>query len=285
VHHGTGPGPLVATPLVAAALGYLVAVHRVRRRDGRWPARRTASWCAGLIVAAAAVYFPARGMTPPLPTGPAASADMAGQMRALGPDFVGHMTGHLLLGMAAPLLLVLAAPVTLALRALPVARARNLSRLLKARPVRILTHPVTAGVLDAGGLWVLYTTGLYRQTTEYTGLHVLVHAHVLAAGYLFTAAIAGVDPAAHRPGFRTRAVVLVAFVAAHDILAKFIYAHPPAGVPETQAQTAAQLMYYGGDLLDLALITVLCGQWYAARNPARPSRSPGRRAWRLPADI
>ena len=69
--------------------------------------------------------------------------------------FTPHMAAHLLLGMAAPLLLVLAAPVTLALRALPVARARTLSRLLRTPPVRAVTRPVVAGTLNAGGLWVL----------------------------------------------------------------------------------------------------------------------------------
>jgi putative membrane protein len=43
-------------------------------------------------------------------------------------------------------------------------------------------------------------------------------------------------------------------------------------------------MYHGGDLLDLLLITIFCGQWYVATGPqrrVRPTRS--RRAWRLPA--
>jgi putative membrane protein len=162
--------------------------------------------------------------------------------------------------------------------------------------VRVLTHPVTAAVLNAGGLWVLYTTRLYQQMNEHSWLHVLVHAHILAAGFLFTAAIIGVDPAPHRPGARTRAVVLVAFLAAHDILAKHLYAYPPMGVSAAQAHTGAQLMYYGGDLLDLALITIFCWQWYSTNRPdrsihanrettARRHTQLRQRAWRLPADI
>jgi putative membrane protein len=257
---GIGPlWPVYAAPLVIAALGYFGAARLTRRRGHRWPARRTVSWCSGLVAAAIAVTGAGHG------------------------DFTNHMTGHLLLGMAAPMLLVLAAPVTLALRALPVAGARRLSRFLRSRPLRVLTHPVTAAVLDAGGLWALYTTGIYSRMGEHPGLHVLVAVHTLAAGYLFTAAVIGVDPAPHRPGPRVRALVLIAFLAAHDILAKYLYAHPPIGVAAAPAQSGAQLMYYGGDLLDLLLITILCRQWYTAVAPRSPQVP--RRAWRLPADI
>ena len=140
-------------PASVSAVGYLAAAAAVNRRDGRWPAWRTASWFAGLACASAAVAGPL--------------ADAAHH------DFTAHMAGHLLLGMAAPLLLVLAAPVTLALRALPTRPARALSRLLKSRPARLLTHPVTAATLNAGGLWALYATSLYQETAHHTWPHLL----------------------------------------------------------------------------------------------------------------
>jgi putative membrane protein len=248
---------LIAVPLLAAAVLYLAGVSR----DPGWPRWRTGAWLAGLVT----VAVPA------------------------GPDFRAHMVTHLLLGMAAPLLLAVAAPVTLALRALPVARARRLSRMLRARPVEVLTHPVTAAVLDAGGLWALYTTGLYAQMHRHVWLSVLVHVHLLAAGYLFAAAITAVDPAPHRPGRPLRAVVLLAFLAAHDILAKHLYAHPPAGVPAGAARSAAELMYYGGAAVDLPLIVLFCARWYAATDPHRRTRrratTPPARPWRLPAEM
>ncbi len=74
-----------------------------------------------------------------------------------------HVAGHLLLGMVAPLLLVTAAPVTLALRALPRERARTLGRLLRSRPLAVLTHPAVAALLDVGGLWLLYRTDAARR--------------------------------------------------------------------------------------------------------------------------
>jgi putative membrane protein len=254
-------------PLAVAAIGYLVAVIVVGRRGGRWPASRTVCWCAGLACAAVALLGP-------LPH--------AGQR-----SFVAHMSGHLLLGMAAPVLLVMAAPVTLGLRTLPVARARTLSRALNAAPVRFLTHPVTAGVIDAGGLWLLYATGLYGQMSRHGWLHLLISLHIMAAGYLFTAAVVGVDPAPHRPGRWTRAAVLIAVVAAHGILAKYLYAHPPAGVAPAAARSGAELMYYGGDLVELTVVIVFCRQWYLAVAPDRPARPENRprRAWRVPADF
>ncbi|WP_433221712.1 cytochrome c oxidase assembly protein [Dactylosporangium sp. CS-047395] len=243
----------VAVPF-GAAVGYVAAVDRVRRRGGDWPGWRIGVWFAGLFTAATAILGPA----------------VAGRH-----DFTAHMAGHLLLGMAAPLLLVPAAPVILTLRALPVPLARRVARLLSTRPARVLTHPVTAAALNVGGLWLLYGTGLYQQMGTRPWLHLAVHAHIAAAGYLLTAAVVGVDPAPHRPNRRVRAVVIVAFLAAHDILAKHLYAHPPAGVPGGRARTGAQLMYYGGDMLDLALITVFCWQWYRAAAPrTRPPPLP-----------
>ncbi|MBL7260471.1 cytochrome c oxidase assembly protein [Actinoplanes sp. LDG1-01] len=226
--------------MIAAALVYAVAVFRLRRRGVDWRPGRALAWYVGVAAAVGAV---------------------AGHEHT----FREHMAGHLVLGMGAPILLVLGRPVTLALRVLPVRPARRLARVLRSRPIAVLTHPVTAGVLDAGGMWLLYTTGLHSAGP-------LVQLHLLLAGYLFTAAIIGRDPAPHRPGPAVRAAALIAFVAVHGILAKHLYAHPPPGVPALESEPAAQLMYYGGDLLHLVVIVLLCRELFPS--PAR--------AWRLP---
>nr|WP_296072123.1 cytochrome c oxidase assembly protein [uncultured Actinoplanes sp.] len=252
---------LIVSLLLAAGLGYATALLAVRRQARDWPLRRTVFWFAGLAAAAVAVTGPPPG---------AAGHPMGGHH-----DLTAHMLTHLLLGMAAPLLLVVAAPLTLALRALPTPYARRLSGLLGSAPVRAVTHPVTALILNAGGMWLLYTTGLYQVPGH--------QLHLLGAGYLFTAAVVGVDPASHRPGRRTRAVVLLVYLAAHSILAKYLYGHPPAGVRPADGRSAAELMYYGGDLIDIALIAEFCRQWYAAGRPGHRRRE--HRAWRLPDDI
>ncbi|MFW2513687.1 cytochrome c oxidase assembly protein [Demequina sp. SO4-13] len=242
---------VVLLVLAAAAAGYALALWSARGRTP-WPLPRTAAWYVGLACAGVAL------------TGPLAEAAHA--------SFTAHMAGHLLLGMLAPLLLVLSAPITLGLQALPVARARSLSRLLRSPFVRVVTYPVTAAVLNAGGLWLLYTTDLYTLMHSSVLIHALVHAHVFLAGYVFTASIVGVDPDPHRAPIRVRAVVLVAFIAAHSILAKWLYANPPAGVETADGQLGSQLMYYGGDAVDVTLIVLLLAGWYRATRPREPVR-------------
>jgi putative membrane protein len=229
--------------LGALATGYLAGVHASRRP---WPLWRTACWYTGVACALIGTRTPH--------------------------DLTGHMIGHLLTGMAAPLLLVLARPVTLALGSLPVTWARRLSHLLRSWPARILTHPVTAAVLSAGGLWLVFLTGLHHTHPAW------VNAHFLLAGYLFTAAIAGADPVPHRPAWATRAAALIAAMAAHGILAKYLYGHLPG------AEQGAQLMYYAGDALHVVLIVLLCTGAAGLPSPDRrggpDGPGPGRRASR-----
>jgi putative membrane protein len=249
---------LVVLILIAAALGYAVALWAARDRS-RGPAHRTVFWYAGLGCVGA-------GLIGPIAT-------------AAHTSFTAHMAGHLLLGMIAPLLLVLAAPVTLVLRALPVTAARSLTGALRNPIVRVVTHPVTAAVLNAGGLWVLYTTELYQLMHTSVVVHGLVHTHIFLAGYVFTASLIGVDPDPHRASFSVRSVVLIVFIAAHSILAKWLYAHPAAGIEAVDGQIGAQLMYYGGDVVDVTLIVLLFIGWYTTSRPrAEPvvARGPGR---------
>ena len=245
-----------ATVLVLAAVLYAAGLVRVRAA-AHWPAWRSALWFTGLALLGAGLV------------GPLARAALTG--------FTEHMVVHLLVGMIGPLLLVLSAPVTLALRALPTSAARVLTRVLRSAPVRVVSHPVTAAVLNAGGLWLLYTTPLYQLMHGSTLIHALVHAHVILAGLAFTAAIAGPDPNPHRAGLRLRAAVMVLFIAAHSVLGKWLYAHPPAGVDPADARAGAQLMYYGGDIVDVALLVLLFAGWYAGGGRTallRPNAAP-----------
>ena len=239
-------GYLAALVLGLGAVVYAAGWWASRHR-GRWPIHRTVLWYTGLFCAGAGLV------------GPIAEAART--------SFSAHMVGHLLLGMVAPLCLVLSAPVTLALRALPVVHARALSRVLRTVLVRGLTHPMVAVVLNVGGLWALYTTDLYGMMHTSVWLYALVHAHVFLAGYLFTAAMVGIDPNPHRSSFALRTAALIGFLTAHSILAKWLYGHPPAGVDFADARIGTQIMYYGGDAVDVTLIVVFCAQWYTATRP------------------
>jgi putative membrane protein len=229
----------VTLALIGAAL-YVAAAVRLRRRGDAWPGWRSLSFVTGCAAIAA-----------PPPGGP----------------FTAHMVQHLAMGMFAPLLLVSARPVTLLLRALPAGRLRrSLVAVARSRPAAVLVFPPVAAVLDVGGLWVLYRTGLFAATHDEPWLHALVHLHVFAAGVLFSAAVCQVDPLRHRSSFLLRASTLVTAAAAHAVLAKSLWAVPPPGTAFSPADlhTGAEVMYYGGDLAEIGLAVVIAMGWYAA---------------------
>jgi putative membrane protein len=255
---------ILAVPFVAAVIAYVAAASSDRRRGRKWPSYRTAFWVAGVTVAAMGFV------------GPLASAAHDG--------FTAHMGAHLLVGMVAPLLLALAAPMTLALRTMSVVPAKRVTRLLRGPLGRVLANPVFAALLNIGSMWVLYRTPLYELMQQVVLVHLLVTLHFLFAGYLYIVAIVPVDPSPHKAGFVCRAGVLVVSLAAHGVLAKLLYAEPPSGVSTADAHAGAQLMFYGGDAVDLVLMVLLCAEWYRVSGRRRqtttallpPGRAKGR---------
>jgi putative membrane protein len=235
--------------LLAAAGAYVAATWRCR---APWPVARTACWLAGAVAAGAGLV-------------------LAGAHA----DWPTHMAGHLLLGMVAPLLLVLAAPVTLALRALPVPAARRLARVLRTPPLRWVTDPLVAVPLHAAGLWVLYATDLHAGLAHRPGPALLVSLHVLLSGYLATAAVLAVDPTPHPRSVTVRAAALAAGTAAHEVLARWLYASPPEGV--LSAAEGARLMDTGGTAVSLLTAALLWRRWYVSRAATRPAAAPAAR--------
>jgi putative membrane protein len=238
-----GPAEWAAAADASAAVAlYVAAALRLRRRGDAWP------WWRDLSFATGGAGIAAAALAPP-------------------PGFTGHMLQHLIIGMLAPLLLVLARPVTLALRALPPGRTRRgLLTVARSAPVSLLLYPPVAATLDVGGLWALYRTRLFAATHDHPWAHALVHLHVLFAGLLFSAAICQLEPLRHRYPVTFRAATLVAAGAAHAVLAKSLWVTPPPGTAFSPADvhTGAELMYYGGDLAEIALAVVVAAQWYAA---------------------
>ncbi|WP_213513141.1 cytochrome c oxidase assembly protein [Paenibacillus montaniterrae] len=232
-----------------ALVMYILAVVLSNMRHKRWPIYRSVCWACGILLAALSVAGPL--------------ADHAHL------NFTAHMLCHLFLGMLSPLLLALAAPITLFLRTLTVPSARKLSQMLKSWPSQLLTNPVVATFLNIGGLWLLYTTSLYSLMHQSSLLLLIVHLHIFLAGYLFTVSIIYVDPVSHRAPFMYRAVALIIALAGHGVLSKYIYAYPPSGVPAVQAKQGALLMYYGGDLVAVVIIFILCLHWYKATRPRK----------------
>ncbi|MCM3612145.1 cytochrome c oxidase assembly protein [Planococcus sp. MERTA32b] len=239
--------------LLIALLGispYLAAVYFSNKRYRNWPLQRVVVWSLGIISAAAALVGP-----------------LAEQAHL---DFRMHMAVHLLLGMLAPLLIAMSCPVTLLLRTLNTSAARTVTAVLKSQPFRLINHPVTAALLNIGGLYVLYLTSLYHLMHESTFFYAVVHLHIFLAGYLFTVSIVYFDVTPHRFSFLYRSIVLIVALAGHKILAKTLYATPPEGVPRAEAEAGSMLMYYGGDLVDAVLIFYLCWHWYKSAAKREP---------------
>ncbi|MBT2584520.1 cytochrome c oxidase assembly protein [Arthrobacter sp. ISL-95] len=249
---GTGAPGILITLIVIAAL-YVLLVVRQSKQPKSWPRWRTGLFLAGLAV----LGF---GLTPqlsPYPTG----------------SLPAHMFQHLLMGMYAPIGLVLGAPVTLLFRTIPRKQGRMLGRILRSRPLHVLAHPVTALILNVGGLAVLYFTPLYDAATRNPALHALIHLHFVAAGILFAWAIAGPDPAPRRPSVPARLVVLGVAIAGHAVISQLLYAGLFVQVDGSAAERtqAGELMYYAGDIAELLLAFALVSSWRPARQANRGS--------------
>lgn len=233
-------------------IGYLAGMSRQLHRGREWPLWRLAFWLAGTFLLV--------------------SAASPGVMRWAHIDLRWHMGQHLVLGMLAPLLLVLAAPASLLLRSVPVAWARVVAACLQSDLIRLLCHPITALVLNIGGMYLLYATPLYAASLQSAALHHLLHLHFILAGYLFCQAVlGGPDRMAARHSAGLRLAVLLTAIAAHSILGKLAYGYLwPEGLqqPAEQVRSAAQLMYYGGDLIEvLMLVLLLLGGRLTRRQP------------------
>lgn len=178
-------------------------------------------------------------------------------------DLRKHMVEHLLTAMFAPLGIVMAAPVTLILRTVPVRYGRWLTAILRNHLVQFVANPISALVLDLGGMAALYFTPLYMAMMMHPALHYLVNFHFVAAGCLYAWVIAGPDPAPHRPSVPMRLLVLGTAVVIHSVLAQMLYAGWHVAVPASglQLQHAAELMYYGGDIAEMLLAFAMVSSW------------------------
>ncbi len=265
-----------AAPVPWAVLAMLLAVYvggvtRLHRRGRRWSARRTTGFVAGCVVVAIALCSP---------------------LAARDELFPVHIVQHLLIGMLAPLLFALSAPVTLGLRTVSPGARRRLVRLLHSRLVRVLSFPPVAALVYVASLWTLYLTPLFAQTLRHPLLHEAMHVHFLLAGSLFVWPLVGLDPVRWRGSIALRVAVLLFALGAHAALAKLIYAGSLGGglastLPAAAVHEGAQLMYYGGDLIDLGLLLVFFAQWYAkgTRLLAREARRLAPTTAAQPAEV
>lgn len=250
--------PLVL--VLPAAAVYTWGVVRAARAGVRWPPTCTICAAVGLILLTAALMPPMMAAT----------------------DVRVQIVQHLVLAMLVPLTLALSAPVTLALRTCPPAQRKWLVRFLHSRFVAALTWGPVVLVLELGGMYAYYLTPLYAQAHSQPWLHGLVHLHMFAAGCLLSWYLVGRDPLP-RTSLVARLGVLLFAAAGHDVLAKLRYAHllPDNAADPDQLRAAAQIMFYGGDGIEVLLAVLVMGTWYA--RTGRALASERRRAQATPA--
>jgi putative membrane protein len=249
--------PLVAGPLIALAIGWLVLVRRVRRLHPEHPVplMRTAAFLGGLATIAVAL--------------------LSGIARYDTTLFSVHMVQHLLLMLIAAPLLALSAPVTQVLRASS-ARVRQglLIPVLHSRPVEAIGHPVVAALTFAVVVWGSHFTGLFELALEDQGVHEVEHVAYLAAAMIFWWPVIAADPARRRMAFPVRAQYLLVQVPVNSFLGMAfvfapapLYAHygvlgSPYGIDAlADQQLAGGIMWLAGDVVFIAGILGIIAAW------------------------
>lgn len=176
--------PLWIVVAVGTSYLYIRGYLAIRKKGGEWPVMRVIWWITGM---AFLVYVTCGG---PVVYG-----------RVL---FSGHMIQHMLLVMVVPLPMVLGAPITLLMRAAPARQdgSRGFREwiliLIHSRYLRFWAHPIVASINFAGSLVVFYWGGLMWPALKTHVGHEIMIIHFLAAGYLFSAALVGIDPGTKR---------------------------------------------------------------------------------------
>src|SRR4051794_13522178 len=265
----------LAVAVVLAGL-YAAGVVRLLRRGDRWPLQRTLFWVAGCL----ALVFVTSG-------GPGVYGRV---------HFSSHMLQHMSLMVVVPLLLVFGAPITLALRALPARTDGSfgprelLLRLVHARVLRVLGHPLVAAVLFTGSLTVFYYSNLFELAMfTHTG-HVVMTAHFLLTGYLFVWSLVGIDPGPARPPYPLRLVLLLVTLAFHAFFGVALMSSNELLAPDwwhalgqtddgallRDQQNAGAIAWGAGDIPSLLLGLALLVGW--VRSDAQETKRKDRQA-------
>ncbi len=239
--------------LVLLGAWYATALARRRRRgaDEPWPVARTASFTAGLAVAAFAT------------NGSVAVYDMA--------LFSAHMLGHLALVMLAPALLVAGRPLGLAVEAARPSTARRIERIARGRAVSLLTAPPVALACYTAVIVGSHLTGLMDTIMRNTVAGQVEHLVYLIAGYQFFVLIVGDEPIRWRLSTPARWGLLAVSMAVDTFTGVTlmmattpIAMRPPAGVqvdPLADTHAGGAIMWFGGDAIMAAVMTLLAIGW------------------------
>jgi cytochrome c oxidase assembly factor CtaG len=176
------------TALVAAA--YLWGALRVRRRHPArpWQLRKTIPFLLGLLVINLATQ--------------------SGIGTYDGTLFWDHMIQHLMLIMVAPPLLVAGQPVTLLLHASRNPLHNRVKRLVRSRPVQLITWPGFGVLAYTGTIVGTHLTNFMNLVIEYGAVHEAEHVLYLVVGYLYFLPLLGREPIRWKVSYPLRLFLL-----------------------------------------------------------------------------
>jgi cytochrome c oxidase assembly factor CtaG len=238
--------------LVLLAAGYLTGVLVVRRRpDGRWPARYTLSFLAGLVVC-----------------GLATNSSIAVYDMSL---FSAHMIGHLMLVMLAPALMMAGRPLTLLLQATSGRRRERIAAVLTGRVASLLTAPPVALASYTVVIVATHLTGLMDEIMRHTWAGQLEHLAYLLLGCQFFVVVIGNAPIRWRLAAPTRLFMLALSMAVDTFTGIVLMQStvaitmtPPPGAdvhPLADTHTGGAIMWFGGDGIMAAIMLVIAIGW------------------------
>lgn len=238
--------------LVVLAAWYVTAIMRRRRyTDEPWPIARTASFAAALAVCAYAT------------NGSIAVYDMA--------LFSAHMLGHLALVMLAPALFVAGRPLRLAIESSKPETARRITRAAQGQVVSLLTSPPVALACYTGVIVGSHLTGLMDTIMRNTVAGQVEHLVYVLVGIQFFVLVVGDEPIRWRLSTPARWGLLAISMAVDTFTGVTlmmattpIAMHPPAGLnvdPLSDTHTGGAIMWFGGDGLMAAVMTLLVIGW------------------------
>lgn len=258
--------PAVAL-LVLAAVLYGWGMLRVYRRHPThpWPWARATAFLAGLAV-----------------IGVALCSAVGGYESAL---FWVHMIQHLLLIMVAPVLLVVGRPLMLAMHASRNPWHGRLKRLLRSRPVTVLTCPLVAVPLYAAAVVGTHLTGFMNAVVAGGAARTGEHLAYLVVGYLYLLPGFGREPVRWRLSALTKVVVILLVMPIDTFTGVALlmtrrapwsgYADQHRGwgpPPLTDVHWGGAVMWIGGDVIMMALIVATLVPWLAAGDRRRGGR-------------
>jgi cytochrome c oxidase assembly factor CtaG len=259
--------PLVAVPLLAAAVLYLRGRQHILARDHRWPAQRTACFLTGLGTIALALQSPIERYDTAL--------------------FSVHASQHLLLAMVAAPLLAMGAPITMLLMTTSAPARKRIVRVVHSLPVRIIGYPLIAWVLFTMTLYALYFSPLFDLSLRNQYVHDAIHLHFIAVGLLFWWPVVGVDPSRWRLHHLARVLYVFLMVPFHAFLGvaimnsghllapslgDFVRDWGPSPLADQQAGGA--IMWGTGDVISLVAVIAILASWasYEEKVAAREDR-------------